>query len=117
MRSRTASSSSTRRSRRPPADAQVSCRGRRIGYGTRLGGGRSAAALTPVLGDVGVFEEDDVIVGARRCDRVPDAGQRRFLVVRVEFDLEDADVVGLGGLGAGKLLQELRASLLVAGRP
>ena len=42
-----------------------------------------------------MLEEDDVVVGAGRGDRIPDALERLLLVVGLEADLEDADVVGL----------------------
>jgi hypothetical protein len=41
-----------------------------------------------VLGDVGVLEEHDVVVGRRGRDGVPDAVQRVLEVVGLELDLE-----------------------------
>ena len=45
----------------------------------RLAGGASGDAV-PVLREVGVLEEDDVVVGAGGGDRVPDGLERLFLV-------------------------------------
>ena len=52
--------------------ARRSERGGRPGRRALGLGGHSAAARPPVLGQVGVLEEEDVVVGARRGDRVPD---------------------------------------------
>jgi short-subunit dehydrogenase involved in D-alanine esterification of teichoic acids len=40
-----------------------------------------------------MLEEDDVVVGARRGDRVEDALQGVLLIVGVEHDVEDADII------------------------
>src|SRR6478752_2373733 len=77
--------------------------------------GRAAGDAVPVLREVRVLEEDDVVVGAGGRDGVPDAGERLLLVVGLEVDLEDADVVGLGQLGVGEDGRELLACLEVAG--
>jgi hypothetical protein len=69
-----------------------------------------------VVGEVGVLEEDDVVVGARGGDGVPDDLERLLLVVGFEVDLEDADVVGLGHLGVIERGLELLAGLEVTRR-
>jgi hypothetical protein len=70
-----------------------------------------------VLRQVRVLEEDDVVVGAGRGDAVPHLLERVVLVVGVERDLEDADLVGLGHVGARERGRELLARRLVARRP
>src|SRR6188768_19371 len=83
------------------------------GISTKLRRGASGDAV-PVLREVRVLEEDDVVVGAGRGDGVPDARERLLLVAGLEPDLEDADVVGLGQLGIGERGRELLACLEVA---
>jgi hypothetical protein len=56
---------------------------------------RPRGPWAPVLGDVGMLEEDDVVVRRRCGDRIPDAVQRVLEVVGLELDLEGADLVGL----------------------
>ena len=60
---------------------------------------RAAAARSPVLGQLRVLEEDDVVVGAGGRDRVPHALERLLEVVGVHRDLEDAQLVGRPHLG------------------
>jgi hypothetical protein len=55
-----------------------------------------------VLRQVGVCEEDDVVVGARGGHRVPDDVERLLEVVGVDADVEDAELVGLGDLRIGR---------------
>ena len=71
-----------------------------------------------MLGQVGVCEEDDVVVGARGGHRVPDDVERLLEVVGVDVDVEDAELVGLGDLRIGRQRRgELLAGLLVAWGP
>jgi len=79
---------------------------------------RRAAARPPVLGQVRMLEEQDVVVGARGGDRVPDGVQRLLAIERSERDLEDADVVRRADLGVLRQRRgELPARLVVARRP
>jgi hypothetical protein len=71
-----------------------------------------------VLGQVGVCEEDDVVVAARGGHRVPDDVEGLLEVVGVDVDVEDAELVGLGDLRIGRQRRgELLAGLLVAWVP
>src|SRR3954464_941341 len=72
--------------------------------------GARPTAPPPVLGEVGVLEEDDVVVGPRRGDGVPDLIERGLLVVGFDGHLERADLVGLAD---GRVRQ--RSCQLLAG--
>jgi hypothetical protein len=61
-----------------------------------------------------VLEKGDVVIGAGRRDRVPDAFQRLLLIVSVKHDLEDTQVIGFGGRGVRKGGGELLARLKVS---
>ena len=67
-----------------------------------------------MLAQVRVLEEDDVVVGPREGDRVPDPAQRLLLVVSPQADLEDADVVRLRRFGVRQLREQLAAGLEIA---
>ena len=68
-----------------------------------------------MLGQVRVLEEDDVVIGARGGDRVPDSLERLLPIVGVKDDIEHTDVGGVGDLGAGQRRGELIAGLEVPG--
>ena len=66
---------------------------------------------------LGVLKEHNVVISARRGDGVPDAGQGLLLVIGLERDLEDAEIVRLGDLGAGQDGRELLTSSRSRGVP
>jgi L-ascorbate metabolism protein UlaG (beta-lactamase superfamily) len=72
--------------------------------------------MAPVLGQLGMLEEDDVVIGARGGDRIPHARERVLEVVGLEHDLELADVVGLGNLSVGEHRGQLGPRLEIARR-
>ena len=75
---------------------------------------RSPAAGPPVLGQLGVLEKHDVVIGARRGHCVPDALQGLLLIVGLERYLEDAEIIRLPDLGVGQGGGELHPSLAIS---
>ena len=70
-----------------------------------------------MLREVRVLEEEQVVVGARRGDGVPDDRQRVVQVVGLDGDVEGAVLVGLADLDAVRQrVGQLRPGLVVAGR-
>jgi hypothetical protein len=63
-----------------------------------------------------VLEEDDVVIGSRRRDGVPDPGQCSLLVLGVQHDLEYADVIRFADFGARECRSQLLTSVLVPHR-
>jgi hypothetical protein len=69
-----------------------------------------------MLWQLGMLEEEHVVVGARSSDRVPHTPERSFQVVGFHLHLEHADVVGFADLRTGKHGGEVRARLEVSRR-
>src|SRR5439155_23907039 len=96
-----------RAARAQPEDHRRGRRGRPAGSGAATAAGLTSArggliarrAVLPVAGDVGVLEDDQVVVGAGGGDRVPDPVERVVLAVAVEADLEGPALVGVGRPG------------------
>ena len=55
--------------------------------------------MAPVLREIRMLEEHDVIVGARSGDSVPDARQRVVAILGVKPDLEDTLFIGVADAG------------------
>ena len=69
-----------------------------------------------MLGQLGMLEEEHMVVGARSRDRIPHTRERPVQVIRLDFDLERADFVRFADLRTGKDRGELRPRLEVSRR-
>jgi hypothetical protein len=54
-----------------------------------------------VFWEFGMLEEDDVVIGTRCGERVPNACQCLLLIVGVQSDLEDPELVRFADLTLG----------------